>query len=128
MLFLLCVFWQQYQSNMCLIFDDVFDAQVGLLCDSVSNRLDGRPYALLGHSLGAIIAYEVAREMVRRNYPAPFHVCISSVLPPSHANFQRAEIMSRLSDADFLVQAEERCWLREMKDRAGKLGHKGGNR
>ena len=36
--------------------------------------------------------------------------------------------MSELSDADFLTQAEERCWLMEMKDRAGKLGTECGHR
>ena len=102
-------------------------AQVGRLCDTVSQRLDGRPYALLGHSLGAIIAYEVAREMIRRNNPAPIHVCISSVLPPSHADFHRDGITSQISDADFLKHAEERCWLTEMKDRTGKLGNNSNN-
>ena len=105
------------------------NVQVGLLCAAISKRLDGRPYAFLGHSLGGMLAYDVAREMIRRNNPAPIHVCISSVLPPSHANFKcHGGPMSELSDAEFMTQAKARCWLKEIKDREGQSGIEFGDR
>ena len=100
----------------------VFCMQVEMLCDAVSERLDGRPYALMGHSLGASLAYEVSREMVRRKFPAPIHLCISSVLPASHDDFlEHGGHTSKLSDVDFIARAEANGWLTKMMDRSGKL-------
>ena len=36
------------------------------------------PLALFGHSLGALLAFEVARELRRRGGPAPLHLFVSS--------------------------------------------------
>lgn len=48
-----------------------------------------RPYALFGHSAGALVAYELARELRRRDRPAPQRffasACRAPQLPPAHA-------------------------------------------
>ncbi len=49
---------------------------------------DGVHYALLGHSMGAWLAYELALEMRRRGMPAPLKVFVSSNRAPSLAGPQ----------------------------------------
>ena len=40
------------------------------------------PYALYGHSMGATIAFELARELIRRRCPAPLHLFVSGRCAP----------------------------------------------
>lgn len=53
-----------------------------ILADEVRGRLDG-PYALLGHSLGALIAYELAHALIERGLPAPLVLFASGTEAPS---------------------------------------------
>ncbi|MFE9700315.1 thioesterase II family protein [Streptomyces sp. NPDC006270] len=62
--------------------------------------LDGRPYALFGHSLGALIAFELAREL-RRSYGAePAHLSVSARSAP-HLPLRHA-VVHQLPDDLFL--------------------------
>jgi surfactin synthase thioesterase subunit len=45
-----------------------------------------RPYAVYGHSLGALVAFELAREIRRREAPAPVHLIVSGCVAP-HRRF-----------------------------------------
>jgi len=40
------------------------------------------PFALFGHSLGALISFELARELRRRNWPCPVHLFVSASRAP----------------------------------------------
>ena len=40
------------------------------------------PFALLGHSMGALIGFELARELRRRGRPLPFHLFVSGCRAP----------------------------------------------
>lgn len=48
--------------------------RIGPLIEALAAGLDGeldRPFALFGHSMGSLVAFELARELRRRNLPSP---------------------------------------------------------
>lgn len=64
-----------------------------------------RPFALYGHSMGALIAFELARELRRRSCPSPAHLFVSGYraphLPPSQSPF------SHLPDVEFIDRVRQ---------------------
>lgn len=54
---------------------------VSALADVVPGAADGR-YAVYGHSLGALVAFELLREIRRRGGPDPVHLFVSGCVPP----------------------------------------------
>lgn len=74
-------------------------------CDGLKEHL-AEPFALFGHSFGALVAFEVARELRRRGGPQPAHLFISGrrgprrpdPVPPLHG----------LSDVRFLAEVRSR--------------------
>lgn len=57
------------------------DQVVAALADAVES-LDQRPLALFGHSMGALVSFELARELRRRGRPAPIGLFLSGRAPP----------------------------------------------
>ncbi|MFC7386531.1 thioesterase II family protein [Sphaerisporangium rhizosphaerae] len=53
-----------------------------------------RPYAVFGHSLGALLAYELVRELIERGCPPPARLFVSGRKAP-----QLAETLPRLAGA-----------------------------
>lgn len=51
------------------------------LADAVAGELD-RPYAIFGHSMGARVGFELARELRRRGQPAPVALFASACKAP----------------------------------------------
>ena len=51
------------------------------LANTVEASLD-RPYALFGHSLGGLVAFELARDLRARGCPAPEHLFVSATAAP----------------------------------------------
>jgi len=47
------------------------------------------PFAFFGHSMGGLIAFEVAREFRRKQLPLPLHLFVSSVRAPQFPNRDR---------------------------------------
>jgi surfactin synthase thioesterase subunit len=58
------------------------------------------PYALFGHSMGALIAYELACGIERAGWPVPLRLVVSGRAAPRHAFAHRA--LHRLGDEAFL--------------------------
>lgn len=54
---------------------------VAELADDLAALLD-RPYAVLGHSVGAVVAFELVREIRRRGGPPPVHLVVSGRAAP----------------------------------------------
>lgn len=63
------------------------------------------PFVLLGHSLGALVAFETARELARRGRPGPAHLVVSCC-PAPQSTTTRLQIAG-LTD-DTLIDAVER--------------------
>ncbi|WP_437528740.1 alpha/beta fold hydrolase [Sorangium sp. So ce726] len=60
---------------------------VARLADALSGYLDRR-YAIFGHSMGALLGFELTRELGRRGLPAPAHLFVASYCAP---HLQRRE-------------------------------------
>ena len=54
-----------------------------------------RPYALYGHSMGALVAFEVARELRRRELPLPEALFVAGCEAPDIVDFERVHDLPR---------------------------------
>ena len=57
------------------------------IADAITRRAD-RPFAFLGHSMGALLCFEVARLLDRRNLP-PWHLVVSGSPAPASSGESR---------------------------------------
>jgi medium-chain acyl-[acyl-carrier-protein] hydrolase len=77
---------------------------VKMLADAISQRLD-EPFAFFGHSMGAIIGFELAHELRVRRGPTLRHLFVSGCaaphipdsLPPMH-KLPESELIARLKE------------------------------
>lgn len=81
------------------------DALVDPLADAMLPHLD-RPYAIFGHSMGALIGFELARLLRRRGAPDPLHLFVSARRAPHLADPHRP--LHALPDADLVEQLTRR--------------------
>jgi len=63
------------------------------------------PYVLFGHSFGALIGFEFARELRRRGLPAPQSLLVSGHRAPHLPRLEPP--IAGLSDAEFIARIEE---------------------
>jgi medium-chain acyl-[acyl-carrier-protein] hydrolase len=61
-----------------------------------------QPYALFGHSMGGLIAFELVRALRHQNYSQPVHLFIAGCRPPQLPNLN--PILHNLPDAAFLKE------------------------
>lgn len=74
---------------------------LGTLIDALAKELNPTPpYAMFGHSLGALIAYEYTRAVAAAGLPQPSHLFVSG--HPGPAYFTALPSTSHLDDAAFL--------------------------
>ena len=57
------------------------DLLVDMFADAIAPMID-RPYAFFGHSLGALVAFELARGLRDRHAVAPIHLFVSGAFAP----------------------------------------------
>jgi surfactin synthase thioesterase subunit/glycosyltransferase involved in cell wall biosynthesis len=74
---------------------------IAALTGAIQNHLEA-PFAFFGHSMGAIVAFELARELRRRNLPLPRMLIASAARAPQ---FRRGHVPAPApSRADFLEE------------------------
>lgn len=71
------------------------------LVDALSDVLD-RPYALYGHSMGALIAFETARALRARGLPQPVHLFCSGAAAPDVP--RRRPVLGSASDEEVIKE------------------------
>ena len=74
------------------------------IASAVEARLD-RPFALFGHSMGALLAFEVARTLRRRHRTEPAHLIVSGCRAPTVPD--RGSVRHDLPDAEMLAEVEQ---------------------
>lgn len=77
------------------------------LVKELADRLDHKtriPYVLYGHSMGALISFELSRELFRRHGNGPKHLFVSGRVAPQ---WPPDEITFNLPDDKFLDKLEE---------------------
>jgi len=76
----------------------------GRLADEIAAELD-RPYALFGHSLGGLLAFELAHALRDRGLPAPLALFTSATAGPSRRDVSEYAIAK--SDAELITRLRE---------------------
>lgn len=69
---------------------DQLEPLVDLLADEVGRLVEGE-VALFGHCSGALLAFELTRELLRRGGPTPIHLLVASQVGPRAAGVPLAE-------------------------------------
>ncbi|MFJ3671342.1 thioesterase II family protein [Streptomyces sp. NPDC090106] len=85
-------------------FTDVADAVKELTPQVLERTAHSSRVALFGHSLGAVLAYEVARELERGGHPAFGHLVVSGSPPPWAG---RRERTVAVDDEEFLRRVQD---------------------
>ena len=81
------------------------DDLVPAVAEALEPLLD-LPYALFGHSMGALAAFELARELRRRGRALPVRLLLSGARAPERPNPDPP--LGHLSDEDFLAEVRGR--------------------
>lgn len=88
---------EPFCSNMEEAVEDVYE--------TVTAQLDGQPYAIFGHSMGAILAFELSRKLRERSsYPSPVQLFVSGRNPPHVPRRAEAPILHQLDDEAFMEE------------------------
>lgn len=69
-------------------------------------RLGDLPLAVFGHSMGALVAFELTLELERRGGPSPTHLFVSSRRPPDEPSTDSP--VHHLADDDFVDAVQRR--------------------
>ena len=74
---------------------------IGDLCEDLQPEIS-RPFAFFGHSMGALIAFEVARQFRRSSGQLPLHLFASACRSPQSPDSE--DFLHRLPETEFLMR------------------------
>lgn len=84
-------------------FGDLFYADMKEMVNDVFNIItkdcELKPYAIFGHSMGGIVAYELAKKIEQNGLKMPEKVFVSAAHPPIH---NKSKKWSKLPDEEFM--------------------------
>jgi medium-chain acyl-[acyl-carrier-protein] hydrolase len=81
---------------------DNFSQMLDVLSSETPKWLD-RPTIFFGHSLGALVAYELARKLIQDGLGDQLRgLGLSSMLPPTQENLNKREFISQQPEAEFI--------------------------
>lgn len=90
------------------LWEPAFDRMAPLVNEALNaleHEFDG-PFAFFGHSMGALIAFELARELRRRSAPQPLHLFASGYRAP-HVQDSLPAVLA-LDDQAFVREVDRR--------------------
>jgi medium-chain acyl-[acyl-carrier-protein] hydrolase len=86
-------------------FKEPLSTQLAPMLDALASEVaklgEEAPFAFFGHSMGALLAFELARELRGRGAPMPSHLFVSAHRAPGLP--ERDAPLHHLSDAEFLT-------------------------
>ncbi len=88
--------WKRYNETL---YDNVIDA-VDDIFNLIKTELTDQPYALFGHSMGALLSYELVRKIKLLKMPEPKHVFISGRGAP-HVKDEKGKKYHLMNDEEF---------------------------
>lgn len=101
--------------------EDAFTAVTPLvetLVRELAPYLGSKPFLFFGHSMGALVSFELTRELRRQSRPLPRALFLSGRRGPDTAAEARDRVMHRMNDEDLIAE------LREMNGTdAGVMAH-----
>ena len=77
------------------------------LADVILEVAGSRPYAIYGHSLGALVAFETVRAIRHLGAPQPLHLFLSGCVAPHHACDDDGESIATASLPDLVRKLRE---------------------
>jgi surfactin synthase thioesterase subunit len=90
----------------------LFETLVRDLQTKLEARRDKAPYAFWGHSMGAVLAYELAARLQRVGQRGPTHLFVSGMRPPHHGA-RDLRLIQELSDVELLTELRQQGGLPE---------------
>ena len=82
------------------LYNDVNEAINDVYNIISAEIVDGLPYAIYGHSMGAMLAFEVAQKIRDNNLPMPVHIFFSGRFAP-HRKPGREKVYHTMPDEEF---------------------------
>ena len=84
---------------------DSLPEAVTATCDALKPFLECE-FSLYGHSLGALVAFELARELRRRHGPRPLHIFVSGLGAPQVSFWQPRRTLHLLDDEGLIAELQ----------------------
>ena len=82
----------------------IFLPLIESLTEALLPHLD-KPFAFFGHSMGALLSFEVTRQLRRKHAPQPVHLFVSAHQPPQEPDLH--PFLYQLPENEFLQATED---------------------